>query len=228
MRPRIDYKISDRRDRLKQSEQWQSCEAPPKPPASKQARNACPPKVAACKWASTPDLSPKNEQFWLRTQAPPEVDECSRPQEPPVADNSSPAVRRRRRRKRTAPKPPESWPDGKVELECGVDDARRAKVPCILVDESKMASNRHPRKLDGRYLNPLTRCESGYAQRKSRSPGSKLRQLLSRSRELLTQWRSGGELTDDSHSTNSHSDYAAASSDDSYSTTSSRCNSIML
>lgn len=196
------------------------------------------PKVVPRKAVSTPDLSLKNEKFWLSTGDQSKklqcVDECPR-NDPTKGEDSSPSIRRRRRRKRTAPKPPE------VRLESDKNakfwkgsktDQVAVKVPCILVDESKMTSNiTRSRNFDDRYLNPLPRRESNeyskYSKFKPRSPASKLRQFLSKSRELLTQWRSG-EQTDDSHSTNSHSDYLAASSDDSYSTTSSRCNSTVL
>lgn len=229
--------ISDHRNKFEFAAHRQSSETTAKSSVTK-SKNICVTKVSPRKAVSTPDLSFKNEKFWLQTDDQSKklqcVEECSR-NDSAKGEDSSPSIRRRRRRKRTAPKPPEFRPESNknpTSWKANKTDQINVKVPCILVAESKMASNDiRSQNFDDRYLNPLPRHESNeyskYLKFKPRSQGSKLRQFLSKSRELLTQWRSG-EQTDDSHSTNSHSDYVAASSDDSYSTTSSRCNSTIL
>lgn len=229
--------ISDRRNKFELAAHRQSSETTEKSSVSKPKNiHVSKVRVVPRKAVSTPDLSLKNEKFWLpigdQSKKLQCVVECSR-NDSAKGEDSSPSIRRRRRRKRTAPKPPEAWPEvDKNPKSWKGSKTDLVKVPSILVDESKMASNiTRSRNFDDRYLNPLPRHESNeyskYSKFKPRSPVSKLRQFLSKSRELLTQWRSG-EQTDDSHSTNSHSDYLAASSDDSYSTTSSRCNSTVL
>lgn len=123
------------------------------------------------------------------------------------------SIRKKHRRKRTAPKPPDSSNREKIN----------SNVPLIFVDCPVQVAESKP--IDHRRYPSTEEIKTGYlsptplVRPRRKQYKSKIQHFLSKSRELLTQWRNEDTDREDSYSV--QSDLLAASSDDSVSSLSS-------